>query len=42
MAAERRTTRDGVPGKVIKVAPKEGYERFVPDRYHEHPRKRSR
>jgi hypothetical protein len=39
MATERRTTRDGVPGKIIKVAPKEGYERFVADRYHHHDKK---
>ena len=31
--AEKRTTRDGVPGKIIHVAPKEGYDRFVADHY---------
>lgn len=39
--AEKRTTRDGVPGKIIHVAPKEGYDRFVPDRY-VHQKKRGR
>jgi hypothetical protein len=36
---EKRTTRDGVPGKIVHVAPKEGYDRFVPDRYHHERRK---
>ena len=29
----RRATRNGVPGKIVKVTV---YERFVPDDYHKH------
>ena len=36
MQKERRTTRNGVPGKIIRVAPKKGYDRFVRDRYRKH------
>jgi hypothetical protein len=40
--AEKRTTRDGVPGKIIHVAPKGGYDRFVPDRYIDHTKGKKR
>lgn len=29
----RPTTRDGVKGTLVHVAPKDGYYRFVPDKY---------
>jgi hypothetical protein len=32
----RRTVRDGNPGKIVHVAPKGGYDRFVPDEYRHH------
>lgn len=39
---ERRVTRNGVPGKIVSVAPKGGYDRFVPDDYHHHKKDQKR
>ena len=33
MSIVRKTTRNGQRGSIVQVAPKEGYERFVPDEY---------
>ena len=41
MAKEQKiVTRNGVRGHVITVAPKEGYERFVPHTYDKDRKKR--
>lgn len=39
MTIEKRTMRNGVPGKLVKV---EEYDRFVPDDYRHHPTKKKR
>ncbi|MCK9593765.1 MAG: hypothetical protein M0Q91_17330 [Methanoregula sp.] len=33
MTKGRAEVRHGVPGHVVRVAPREGYERWVPNRY---------
>lgn len=33
MVIQKRVVRNGVAGHMVKVAPREGYTRFVADRY---------
>ena len=42
MTVVRRTTRNGQPGSLVRVAPRAGYERFAPDKYKRHSKPRPR
>jgi hypothetical protein len=40
MVIKRPAVRSGRPGHIVVVAPKAGYERFVPDDYKHHDKPR--
>lgn len=42
MTVGKRVSRGGRTGHIVHVAPREGYDRFVPDRYEPTRAKRGR